>query len=89
MTICDWSQNFVFNKCPLFERSLHSLKQFVWNKAHHEGSIVEAYMMNESETFCSRYLNGIETQFTRDEQNDDSIPEDKAIGEFEVFVQRV
>ncbi|KAA0052222.1 CACTA en-spm transposon protein [Cucumis melo var. makuwa] len=33
--------------------------------------------MNESGTFCLRYLSGIETRFTRGEQNDDSIPDDE------------
>ena len=41
--------------------------------------------MNELSIFCSRYLSGIETQFTRDDQNDDTIPEDEVIGEFEIF----
>ena len=45
--------------------------------------------MNKSSTFCSRYLSEIETQFTRDAQNDDSIPDDEVIGEFEVFVQKL
>ena len=45
--------------------------------------------MNESSTFCSRYLKGIETQFTRDDRNDDSIKEEKVIGEYEVFIQKV
>ena len=41
--------------------------------------------MNESSTFCSRYLSGIDTRFTRDEGNDDTIPKDKVISEFEIF----
>ncbi|KAL0540132.1 hypothetical protein IC582_024362 [Cucumis melo] len=49
------------------ERSLRTLKQYVRNKARPEGSIAEAYVMNESSTFSSRYLRGIETRFTRDE----------------------
>ena len=46
-------------------------------------------MMNESSTFCSRYLSRIETRFSQDERNDDSIAKDKVIAEFEVFMQRV
>ncbi|KAA0064223.1 CACTA en-spm transposon protein [Cucumis melo var. makuwa] len=61
------------------ERSLRTLKQYVWNKACLEGSITEAYVMNESSTFCSRYLSGVETRFTIDERNDDTIPKDKVI----------
>ncbi|KAA0035027.1 hypothetical protein E5676_scaffold155G00610 [Cucumis melo var. makuwa] len=61
------------------ERSLRTLKQYVRNKARLEGSITEAYVMNESSTFCSRYLRGIETRFTRDERNDDTIVEDEML----------
>ncbi|TYJ97500.1 uncharacterized protein E5676_scaffold85G00050 [Cucumis melo var. makuwa] len=61
------------------ERSLCTLRQYVMNKARPNGSIAEAYVMNESSTFCSRYLSGIETRFTRDERIDDSIAEDEII----------
>ncbi|KAL0549002.1 hypothetical protein IC582_013481 [Cucumis melo] len=71
------------------ERSLRTLKQYVRNKAHPGGSIAEAYVMNESSTFCSRYLRGIETRFTRDERNDDTIVENEVIGDFEIFKQKV
>ena len=71
------------------ERSLRTLKQYVRNKARPEGSIAEPYMMNESWTFCSQYLSGIETQCTRDEQNDDNISNDEVMGEFEVFIKKV
>ena len=73
----------------LVERSLHTLKYVVRIKACSEGSIAEAYLMNESETFCSRYLSGIETWFTRDERNDDRIPNDEVIGELEVLKKQV
>ncbi|KAA0038313.1 cytochrome P450 CYP82D47-like [Cucumis melo var. makuwa] len=39
--------------------------------------------MNELSTFCSW------TQFRRDEQNDDTIPEDDVISEFEISKQKV
>ncbi|XP_050942965.1 uncharacterized protein LOC127150144 isoform X1 [Cucumis melo] len=71
------------------ERSLRTLKQYVRNKARPEGSIAEGYVMNESSTFCSRYLRGIETRFTRDERNDDTIVENEVIGDFEIFKQKV
>ncbi|KAA0061374.1 uncharacterized protein E5676_scaffold692G00610 [Cucumis melo var. makuwa] len=71
------------------ERSLRTLKQYVRNKARPEGSITEAYVMNESSIFCSRYLRGIETRFTRDERNDDTIVEDEVIGDFEIFKLKV
>ncbi|KAL4038146.1 hypothetical protein IC575_001753 [Cucumis melo] len=71
------------------ERSLRTLKQYVRNKARPEGSIAEGYVMNESSTFCSRYLRGIETRFTRDDRNDDTIVENEVIGDFEIFKQKV
>ncbi|KAA0054539.1 hypothetical protein E6C27_scaffold24G003230 [Cucumis melo var. makuwa] len=61
------------------ERSLRTLKQYVRNKARPEGSIAEGYVMNESSTFCSRYLRGIETRFTRDERNDDTTVENEVL----------
>ena len=69
------------------ERSLCTLKQYFQNKAHPQGSIIEAYVMNKLGTFCSHYLSGMKTQFTRDEQNDDNIPDDEVIGEFKIFKQ--
>ena len=46
-----------------FKRSLEMYKQYVHNKAHPKGSIVVAYVVNESLTFCFMYLQGIETRF--------------------------
>ena len=54
-----------------FERYLGTLKKYVRNKAKPEGSIAEAYVVNEALTFCSMYLGGIETKFNRPERNDD------------------
>lgn len=54
-----------------FERALGTYKQYVRNKARPEGSIAEAYIVNESLTFCSMYLRGMETRFNRPERNDE------------------
>ncbi|CAN1121606.1 hypothetical protein LINPERHAP2_LOCUS866 [Linum perenne] len=51
------------------ERFLSILKGFVRNKARPEGSIAEAYVVDECLTFCSMYLDGIETQFNAPERN--------------------
>ena len=51
------------------ERYLHTLKNYVRNRAHPEGSIAEGYVADECLTFCSRYLHGIETRFNRVERN--------------------
>ena len=45
------------------ERYLGKLKSYVRNKAQVEGPIVEGYMAEEALTFCSRYVDGIETVF--------------------------
>ncbi|TYJ99687.1 hypothetical protein E5676_scaffold562G00810 [Cucumis melo var. makuwa] len=71
------------------ERSLRALKQYVQNKARPEGSIAEAFIMNECLTFCSMYLTGIETRFNKNPQNDDSMNRQLVCGDFEVFKQNV
>ncbi|XP_024020014.1 patatin-like protein 3 [Morus notabilis] len=48
-----------------FEHFLGSLKKYVKNRARPEGSIAEAYILNEALTFCSLYLTGVETRFNR------------------------
>ncbi|KAK9073298.1 hypothetical protein SSX86_007622 [Deinandra increscens subsp. villosa] len=53
------------------ERDLLTLKLYVHNRAHPEGSIAEGYLAQESITFCSRYLSKVETAFTRVARNDD------------------
>ena len=41
------------------------MKGYVTNRARPEGSIVEAYIVKECITFCSIYLDEIETMFDR------------------------
>ncbi|XP_057448678.1 uncharacterized protein LOC130740182 [Lotus japonicus] len=53
------------------ERFLLTLKSFVRNKAYPEGSIAESFLANECLTFCSQYLSGVETRFSRPTRNDD------------------
>ncbi|KAL0560127.1 hypothetical protein IC582_000521 [Cucumis melo] len=59
------------------ERSLRYLKQYVRNKARPEGSIAEAYVINESLNFCSMYVRGIETRFNRGDRNNDDIDDEE------------
>ncbi|XP_052198329.1 uncharacterized protein LOC127805620 [Diospyros lotus] len=47
------------------ERYLGHLKSYVRNRAQPEGSIAEGYLAEECLTFCSRYLEGIETRFNQ------------------------
>ena len=47
------------------------LKKYVRNKVRQEGSIVEAYVTTECVTFCSMYLDNIETRFNYTDRNAD------------------
>ena len=63
-----------------FHRYLGHIKSYVHNKAQPKGSIAERYISKECLTFCSRYLEGIETRFNRlrrvnDEPKDDECEE--------------
>ncbi|XP_020209291.1 uncharacterized protein LOC109794234 [Cajanus cajan] len=53
------------------ERYLGQLKSYVRNKAGPEGSIAEGYLIQEILTFCSRYLDNIETRWNRPGRVDD------------------
>nr|XP_027190486.1 uncharacterized protein LOC113786665 [Cicer arietinum] len=55
------------------ERFLLTLKSFVRNRAHLEGSIAEGFLANECLTFCLQYLFGVETRFNRPNRNDDEV----------------
>lgn len=52
-----------------YHRYLQRLKSYVRNRAHPEGSIAEGYMAEECLTFCSRYLDSVETVFNRPSRN--------------------
>ncbi|XP_062081301.1 uncharacterized protein LOC133786101 [Humulus lupulus] len=45
------------------ERYLSKLKSYVRNKRKPEGCIAEGYLADECLTFCSRYMEGVETKF--------------------------
>ena len=76
---------FLYYSC-LF-RNLGTLKKYVRHKARPEGSIAEAYTVNEALTFCSIYLRGIETRFSRVERNDDN-REKQARANLPIFSQQ-
>ena len=44
-------------------------KQYVKNKTRPEGSIAEAVVISEAITFCSMYMQNIETHFNRRPRN--------------------
>ena len=45
------------------------LKSYCRNKRYPEGSIAEGYLAEKCMTFCSRYLEDIETRFNRPSRN--------------------
>ncbi|KAI0520000.1 hypothetical protein KFK09_007465 [Dendrobium nobile] len=58
---------------PAQYRNLSVLKGNVRNKARPEGSIAEAYIVNETLTFCSRYLRGMKSRNNQDEESNDEV----------------
>lgn len=53
------------------------------NTSRPEGSIAEAYLLEECLTFCSRYLDDVETKFNKVRRNDDFGGDDSV--EFPIF----
>ena len=53
------------------ERYLRTLKGYVRNKAHTEGSIAEGYILEECMTFCSRFVDGLPTKQSQSERHQD------------------
>lgn len=47
------------------ERFLRTLKGYVKNKAHPEGSIAEGYIIEECMTFCTRFMKDVDTKLNR------------------------
>ncbi|XP_071700593.1 uncharacterized protein [Rutidosis leptorrhynchoides] len=54
-----------------FERKIGVLKGYVKNNARPEGCIAERYLDNECLTFCSMYLNDVESAFNMTERNNE------------------
>ena len=50
-------------------RFLSKLKSYCRNKHYLEGSIAEGYLAEECMTFCSRYLEDVETRLNRTNRN--------------------
>lgn len=50
-------------------RKMSNLKGYVTNKARPEGCIAERYIDKECLTFCSMYLNDVDTIFNKAERN--------------------
>ena len=61
-----------------------TLKSYVRNRARPEGSIAEGYLVEECMTFCTRYLDDIESKLNRPSRNCES-GENHPLGEQERF----
>ena len=48
-----------------------TLKSYMRNRSHPEGSIAEGYLVEECMTFCSRYLDDVESKLNRPIRNYD------------------
>lgn len=59
-------------------RFLLRLKNYVRNRAHPEGSMAEGFLAEECSTFCSLYLEGIETRFNMASRNEDELDDTMA-----------
>lgn len=70
MTLSDY---IISSSCISDRRYLVRLKSYVRNRAQPEGSIAEGYIAEECLTFCSRYLEGVETIFNRPQRNYDNV----------------
>ena len=77
----------LLNDIMILNRFLCTLKDFVRNKAHPEGSIAEAYITKECINFCSMYLRGVEAKDNSLERNYDGPQMDIETG-FSIFSQR-
>ncbi|XWS48292.1 hypothetical protein CRYUN_Cryun13aG0062700 [Craigia yunnanensis] len=69
------------------ERYLRTLKLYVRNKAQLEGSITKAYIVDECLTFCSRYLEGVDTKFNQPPRNDEYYDDCASTSSLEVFTK--
>ncbi|XP_019264921.1 PREDICTED: uncharacterized protein LOC109242523 isoform X2 [Nicotiana attenuata] len=74
------------NMYPI-ERELGHFKSFVRNKAQPEGSIAEGYLAEQSLTFCSRYIEDIETRFNRPRRVRDDPNINEPSGRSSIFPQ--
>jgi len=68
------------------ESKLGTLKNFVRNRARPEGSIAEAYVASDTLTFCSRYMEDVDTRFN---QNVGSVGDGPLVGDTSVFMHGV
>ncbi|KAK9074167.1 hypothetical protein SSX86_006764 [Deinandra increscens subsp. villosa] len=66
-----------------FERLMKKYKNYVRNKARPEGCIAEGYVVEEALSFCSMYLQDVQTRFNRPDRNEDVVVEKTKLWVFE------
>ncbi|KAK9048019.1 hypothetical protein SSX86_033019 [Deinandra increscens subsp. villosa] len=67
------------------ERHLGHFKRCVRNKAKPEGSIAEAYVVEEAITFCSHYLRSVQSKLDKRYRTDDTTSSDDRTFALDVF----
>lgn len=67
-------------------RYLLTLKKYVRNKSHPEGSIAEGYLTEQFTTFCTRYLHDVETKLSRPIRNYEGEHGGRALGNGKLFL---
>jgi hypothetical protein len=55
------------------ERYLRTLKGYVHNKAHPEGSMAEGYILEKCLTFCSHFLEDVDTKLSHLERHESTV----------------
>ena len=58
----------------LIEKFLKKLKDYVGNKVCPKGSIVQEYLLEETVSFCSMYMEDISTRFNPIQKNYEGVP---------------
>jgi hypothetical protein len=48
---------------------VYTLKRYLWKRSWPEGSIAEAYLVDECLTFCSKYMYDADPRFNREPRN--------------------
>jgi hypothetical protein len=56
------------------ERCSCTLKNFARNMAKPEGSIAEAYVASDTLTFCSRYIEDMDSRFNSEDDSGREVP---------------
>lgn len=76
----------LLNLISYARRYLLTLKKYVRNRSHPEGSIAEGYLAEECLTFCTRYLHDVDTKLTRPIRNYEGDLTGRHLGKGKLFL---